>query len=51
MWSYSDHIANSELFKYKAVLQEKHQMQIKKTMKTLRKEIQKLRKILKLLFH
>ena len=33
----------------KQVLQEKHQMQIKKTVKTLSKKIQRLRKILKLL--
>ena len=31
-------------------LQEKHQMQIKKTVKTLSKEMQRPRKILKLLF-
>ena len=35
----------------KQVLQEKHQMQIKKTVKTLSKKIQRLRKILKLLSH
>ena len=35
----------------KAVLQEKHQMQIRKMVKTLSKKIQRLRKILKLLFH
>ena len=39
------------LLNTKAILQEKHQMQIKKMMKTLSKEIQRLRKILKLLFH
>ena len=38
------------LLNTKAILQEKHQMQIKKMMKTLSKEIQRLRKILKLLF-
>ena len=38
------------LLNTKAVLQEKHQMQIKKTVKTLNKEKQRLRKIVKLLF-
>ena len=42
---------NPDPINTKAVLQEKHQMQIKKTVKTLSKEIQRLRKILKLLFH
>ena len=39
------------LLNTKAILQEKHQMQIKKTVKTLRKKIQRLKKILNLLFH
>ena len=39
------------LLNIKVVLQEKHQMQIKKKVKTLSEEIQRLRKILKLLFH
>ena len=39
-------ITNSESFK-----QEKHQTQITKMVQTLSKEIQRLRKILKLLFH
>ena len=42
---------NSESFKYKSILQEKHQMQIKKTVKTMSKETQRLKTILKLLFH
>ena len=39
------------LLNTKQVLQEKHQMQIKKMVKTLSKKIQRLKKILKLLFH
>ena len=44
-------MTNSESFKYKTRITGKHQMQIKKTVKTLSKEMQRLRKILKLLFH
>ena len=39
------------LLNTKAELQEKHQMQIKKTLKTLNKKIQRLKQILKLLLH
>ena len=46
----TDYNANESL-NTKAVLQEKHQLKIKKMVKTLSKEIQRLRKILKLLFH
>ena len=44
-------IKNSESLNKKAILQEKHQIQIKKTVKTMCKKIQRLKKILKLLFH
>ena len=44
----ADPIANSESFKYKRVLQEKHQMQIKKMVKTLSKETQRLKKNLEI---
>ena len=47
----ADPITNFESFKYKTRITGKHQMQIKKTVKTLSKEMQRLRKILKLLFH
>ena len=40
----ADPITNSESFTYKVVLQEKHQMQIKKTVKTLSRIIQRLKK-------
>ena len=39
------------LLNTKAELQEKRQMQIKKTLKTLNKKIQRLKQILKLLLH
>ena len=39
------------LLNTKATLQEKHQIRIKKTVKILSKEMQRLRKVLKLLFH
>ena len=39
------------LLNTKAELQEKHQMQIKKTLKTLNKKIQRLKQILKLSLH
>ena len=42
---------NASLLNTKAILQEKHQIQIKKMVKTPSKEIQRLKKILKLLFH
>ena len=45
------HITNSEPFKYKSSITRKNQTQIEKMMKTLGKEIQRLKKILKLLFH
>ena len=41
----------NSLLNTKAILQEKHQMQIEKMVKTLSKKIQRLTKILKLLFH
>ena len=41
----------NSLLNTKAILKEKHQMQIEKMVKTLSKKIQRLRKILKLLFH
>ena len=44
-------MTNSESFKYKTRITGKHQMQIKRMMKALSKEMQRLRKILKLLFH
>ena len=44
----ADPITNSESFKYKRVLQEKHQMQIKKMVKTLSKETQRLKKNLEI---
>ena len=47
----ADPITNSEFLNTKVVLQEKHQMQIRKTVKTRSKKIQKLKEILKLLFH
>ena len=47
----ADPITNFESFKYKTRITGIHQMQIKKTVKTLSKEMQRLRKILKLLFH
>ena len=42
---------NASLLNTKAILQEKHQIQIEKMVKTPSKEIQRLKKILKLLFH
>ena len=44
-------ITSSASFKYKSSITGKHQMQIRKMEKSLSKEIQRLRKILKLLFH
>ena len=44
-------LTNCEFFKYRSSITGKHQMQIKKMVKTLSKEIQRLRKTLKLLFH
>ena len=44
-------ITNCEFFKYRSSITGKHQMQIKKMVKTLSKEIQRLRKTLKLLLH
>ena len=41
----------NSLLNTKAILKEKHQMQIEKMVKTLSKKIQRLTKILKLLFH
>ena len=41
---------NASLLNTKAILQEKHQIQIKKMVKTTSKKIQRLKKILKLLF-
>ena len=46
----ADPITNSASFK-KVLLQKKGQMQIKKMVKTPSKETQRLKKILKLLFH
>ena len=47
----TDSITNSASFKYKTSITGKNQMPIKKMVKTLSKEIQKLKKVLKLLFH
>ena len=47
----ADPITNSKSFKYKRVLQEKRQMQIKKMVKTPSKETQRLKKTLILLFN
>ena len=47
----ADPVANSEFLNTKVVLKEKHQIQIKKTVKTRSKKIQKPKEILKLLFH
>ena len=44
----ADPITNSESFKYKRVLQEKHQMQIKKMVKTPSKETQRLKRNLEI---
>ena len=44
-------IANSKSFTYKRSAAGKHQIQIKKMLKTLSKKIQRLKKILKLLFY
>ena len=44
-------LTNCEFFKYRSSITGKHQMQIKKMVKTLSKEIQRLRKTLKLLLH
>ena len=44
-------ITNSKSFTYKRSVAGKHQIQIKKMLKTLSKKIQRLKKILKLLFY
>ena len=47
----ADPITNSASFKYKSSITGKHQMQFQKMVKTLSRIIQRLKQILKLLFH
>ena len=47
----TDHQQILSLLNTEAVSQGKYQMKIKRTMKTLKKEIQRLKEVLKLLFH